>query len=85
MVTFKQKMDSCGKIYIVKPLRQMGLVNTIEIVPNAKAAVIYRAGTEPSEIIASLQVIIADFKHREKMQKKKGAEINSREAFPEPR
>ena len=73
MVTFKQKVDSCRKIYIVKPLRQMGLVNTIEIVPNAKAAVIYQAGTDPSEIIASLQVIIADLRHREKMQTKKEA------------
>jgi len=73
MVTFTQKMDSCGKIYIVKPLRQIGLVNTIEIVPNAKAAVIYRAGTKPSEIIASLQVIIADLRHREKLQAKKEA------------
>lgn len=71
MVTFRQKMDSNGKIYIVKPLRQAGLVNTIEILPNAKAAVIYQAGTKIEDILASLRIIMADLRHRAKMETKK--------------
>lgn len=64
-------MDSNGKIYIVKPLRQAGLVNTIEILPNAKAAVIYQAGTKIEDILASLRIIMADLRHRAKMETKK--------------
>jgi hypothetical protein len=71
MVTFKQKMDSSGKIYIVKPLRQAGIVDTIEIVPNAKAAVIYQAGTKTKDVLASLQIIAADLKHRAKIEAEK--------------
>jgi len=71
MVTFKTKMDNIGKIYIAKPLRQAGLVNTIEILPNAKAAVIYQYGTKIDDILASLDIIIADLKHRAKMEAEK--------------
>ena len=69
MVTFKTKMDNIGKIYIAKPLRQAGLVNTIEILPNSKAAVIYQADTKIEDIIASLKIIMADLRHRAKTQK----------------
>ena len=68
MVTFRQKIDSSGKIYIVKPLRQAGLVNTIEILPNARAAVIYQAGTKIEDILASLKVIMADLRTRAKRE-----------------
>jgi len=66
MVKFVQKLDRNNKVYIAKPLRQAGLVNTIEILPDAKAAVIYRAGTKTEDIIASLRIIIADLRHRAK-------------------
>jgi len=68
MVKFIQKLDRNNKVYIAKPLRQAGIINTIEIVPNAKAAVIYQAGTKISDILASLEVIIADLKHRAQME-----------------
>ena len=61
-------MDSSGKIYIVKPLRQAGLANTIEILPNAKAAVSYQAGTKIEDILASLRIIMADLRHRAKKE-----------------
>jgi len=64
MVKFIQKLDRNNRVYIAKPLRQAGLVNTIEILPNARAAVIYQAGTEISDILESLEIIIADLKHR---------------------
>jgi len=66
MVKFKTTVDKNGRIYIAKPLRQSGLVNTIEIVPNAKAAVIYRADTSIEDILASLRIIMADLRHRAK-------------------
>jgi hypothetical protein len=61
-------MDNIGKIYIAKPLRQAGLVNTIEILPNAQAAVIYQTGTRTEDILASLEIIKADLKHRQKTE-----------------
>jgi len=71
MVTFKTKMDSTGRIYIARPIRNSGIVNVIEILPNTKAAVIYEAGTEIEDILASLRVIIADLKQRLKAETKK--------------
>jgi len=70
MVTFKTKMDNIGKIYIAKPLRQAGLVNTIEILPNSKAAVIYQAGTKINDILDSLEIIMADLRHQAKRETK---------------
>lgn len=74
MVKFRQKMDTQGKIYIVKPLRESGLTGVIEIVPNAKAAVIYREGTSLEDVLASLDVITADLRHQAKMETEKEAE-----------
>ena len=71
MVTFKTKMDSTGRIYIARPIRESGLVNNIEILPNAKAAIIYRAGTKISDILASLEIIVADLKHRAQVETEK--------------
>jgi len=71
MVKFVQKLDRNNKVYIAKPLRQAGLVNTIEIQPNAQAAVIYREGTKTEDIIKSLRIIIADLKHRAKVEAEK--------------
>ena len=68
MVKFVQKLDRNNKVYIAKPLRQAGLINTIEILPNAKAAVIYQAGTKISDILASLRIIMADLRIHAKME-----------------
>lgn len=69
MVKFVQKLDRNNKVYIAKPLRQAGFVNTIEILPNARAAVIYQVNTPIKDILASLKIIVADLKHRAKTQK----------------
>ena len=68
MVTFKTKMDSTGRIYIARPIRESGLVNSIEILPNAKAAVIYQAGTRIDDILSSLRVIMADLRNRARQE-----------------
>jgi hypothetical protein len=64
MVTFKTKMDPSCKIYIAKPLRQSGLVNTIEIVPNSKAAVIFQAGTRLEDVLLAIRIIAQEIEHR---------------------
>ena len=66
MVKFTQRLDRNNKIYVVKPLRQAGFVNTIEIVPNTKAAVIYEAGTRIVDVLSSLKIIIADLQQQAK-------------------
>lgn len=71
MVKFVQKLDRNNKIYIVKPLRQAGLTNTVEILPNSQAAVIYRAGTKIEDILASLKTITSDLEHRLKKETEK--------------
>jgi hypothetical protein len=68
MVKFVQKLDRNNKIYIAKPLREAGLINTIEILPNSQAAIIYRVGTKIGDILASLEIIMADLKHRQKTE-----------------
>lgn len=71
MVKFVQKLDQNNKVYIAKPLRSAGIVGSIEIVPNAKAAVIYQAGTKISDILASLEIIMADLRHCANMEPRK--------------
>jgi hypothetical protein len=61
-------MDVIGKIYICKPLRQSGLVNTIEIVPNSKAAVIFQAGTKLEDVLTSMHIIAQELEHRIKTE-----------------
>ena len=58
MVRFRQKLDRNNKLYIPKPLRELGLVGVIEIKPNTRIAVMYPEGSDPLRIIQSLKVII---------------------------
>ena len=71
MVRFTQKLDRNNKIYIVKPLRQTGLFDTVEIVPNSRVAVIFQSGTSISDILSSLRIIIADLQLQEKRESTK--------------
>ena len=68
MVRFRQKLDRNHKLYIVKPLRDSGLTNTIEILPNSQAAIIYRAGTKAADVLASLQTITLELQYRAKIE-----------------
>jgi len=69
VIKFKTKVDKNGRIYIAKPLRQSGIINSLEILPNSKAAVIYKADTPIEDIIASLKIILANLRQRAKSQK----------------
>jgi len=68
MVKFTQRLDRNNKIYIVKPLRESGLTNTSEILPNSQAAVIYKAGTPIKDIIASLETVMVDLRYHLKRE-----------------
>lgn len=68
MVKFTQRLDRNNKIYIVKPLRESGLTNTIEILPNSQAAVIYKAGTPIKDIVASLETVMVDLRYHLKRE-----------------
>lgn len=57
MVRFRQKVDRNNRIYLVRALREMGLDETIEILPSSKAAVIFSSKTSPLEVLQSIRVI----------------------------
>lgn len=54
-----------GHVYFSKNLRKI-LGDNMKILPNTNTAAIYAAGTDPSKVIASLEVIISDLKLRVK-------------------
>ena len=70
MVKFRTRMDSIGKIYIAKPLRESGLKNIIEIVPNTRAAVIFQAGTRLEDVLTSMRIITQELEHRLQTERK---------------
>lgn len=72
MVKFQTKMDAIGKIYIAKPLRQSGLVGTIEIVPDARAAVIFQVGTRLEDVLTSIRIIAQELEHRIQTELREG-------------
>lgn len=71
MVKFTQKLDRNNRIYIIKPLRQTGFVDVVDIVPNSKAAVIYPSGTKINDVLSSLKIIIADLQQQAKREAEK--------------
>ena len=64
MVRFETKIDSAGKIYIAKALRQSGLTDTIVIHPNSTAAVMHQAGTRIEDVLESIRIIVMDLQHQ---------------------
>ncbi len=70
MVTFRQKLDTQGKIYIRKALRDLGFDNEIEIAPNTRAAVMYPSNVPLGEVLDSLRIISQDLELRSKFAKK---------------
>jgi len=62
MVRFRQRLDRNKKIYIPKPLREVGFRDILEIRPNTHAAAIYPAGADLEKVVQSLEIIIQDLK-----------------------
>jgi len=74
MVKFKQRLDRNKKIYIPKPIRVMGFNSVIEISPNTRAAAMYPEGSNPHEVIRSLEWIIQGLKIAHTSAEKNGSQ-----------
>jgi bifunctional DNA-binding transcriptional regulator/antitoxin component of YhaV-PrlF toxin-antitoxin module len=72
MVQFKLKMDRNRKVYIPKAMREAGFTDTLELIPNAAAAVVYPSGTSLKQVQKSVQVILQDIQNRIKMAQEEG-------------
>jgi bifunctional DNA-binding transcriptional regulator/antitoxin component of YhaV-PrlF toxin-antitoxin module len=72
MVKFKVKANPSGQYYFPKEVRQE-LGEDLELICNAKAAVVYNAETSLETVLKSIEVIQKDLKHRVEMQKQKEA------------
>jgi bifunctional DNA-binding transcriptional regulator/antitoxin component of YhaV-PrlF toxin-antitoxin module len=63
MVELKTKITDAGVFYVPKELRDAyGL--RIKIIPNASAAVFFSRNARYEDVLASLEIISADIKHR---------------------
>jgi bifunctional DNA-binding transcriptional regulator/antitoxin component of YhaV-PrlF toxin-antitoxin module len=75
MVKFKVKANPSGQYYFPKEVRAE-LGEELELICDAKAAVVYSKDTPLEAILESLEIIQKDLKHRldlEKQQEAQGA------------
>ena len=70
MVKFKVKANPAGQYYFPKEVRQE-LGQNLELICNAKAAIVYSADTPIKTILESMEIIEKDLKHRLVMEKEK--------------
>lgn len=71
MVKFRVKANPSGQYYLPKEVREE-LGEKLELICNARAAVIFPEGTSLETVLQSLEVIQKDLRNRQ--------EINKREA-----
>jgi bifunctional DNA-binding transcriptional regulator/antitoxin component of YhaV-PrlF toxin-antitoxin module len=69
-VKFKASINPHGQIYLPSEIRTELNSNELEILGNARAIVLYPRGTQPSEVLRSLKVVIEDLKHRRELAEK---------------
>lgn len=67
MVKFKVKANPSGQYYFPKEVRQE-LGSNLELISNARAAVVYPEGTPIKTILTSLRIIQDDLQHRQQIQ-----------------
>jgi len=70
LVKFKVKANPAGQYYFPKEVRQE-LGQNLELICNAKAAIVYSADTPIKTILESMEIIEKDLKHRLVMEKEK--------------
>lgn len=68
MVKFKVKANPSGQYYLPKEVREE-LGKKLELICNAKAAVIFPEGIPLTTVLQSLEVIQKDLHHRSKLEK----------------
>lgn len=68
MVKFRLKANDFGQIYLPKEVREE-LGRSLELVGNAKTAVIFSAGLKAVDVLKSLRVLMLDLQHRAELEK----------------
>ena len=70
MVEFKLK-ESDGRLYLPKEIREAILENgEARAIPSFRGILLFRPSSEYQEIIESLEIIMADIKHRARVEEK---------------
>jgi len=64
---FELKTGPQGHVYFCKKIREV-LGEKMTMVPNASAAVVFKTGTTPEDVIRSIAIIAQDLKHHAHMQ-----------------
>lgn len=57
------KLSKVGNLYIPKKMRK-AFGNDVKIILNASAAVLFSQGTRYEDVLASMEIIEADIRHR---------------------
>jgi bifunctional DNA-binding transcriptional regulator/antitoxin component of YhaV-PrlF toxin-antitoxin module len=70
LVKFKASISPHGQIYLPSEIRAELNSKELEILGNTRAIVIYPRGTQPTEVLRSLKVVIEDLKHRRDLASK---------------
>jgi len=68
MVKFKVKANPSGQYYLPKEVREE-LGERLELICNAKAAVIFPEGLSLKTVIQSLEIIQKDLHHRRELER----------------
>jgi bifunctional DNA-binding transcriptional regulator/antitoxin component of YhaV-PrlF toxin-antitoxin module len=71
MVKFKIKANPSGQYYFPKEVREE-LGEKLELICNAKAAIVYSAETPIEIVLESIELIKKDLEHRLELQKTRG-------------
>jgi bifunctional DNA-binding transcriptional regulator/antitoxin component of YhaV-PrlF toxin-antitoxin module len=69
MVKFKVKANPQGQYYFPKEVREE-LGKQLELICNAKTAVVFSAETRLEVVLRSIEVITKDLRHRVELEKK---------------
>lgn len=67
MVKFKIKMNAYGQFYMPKEVREE-LGRRLELLGDAKTALLFPEGLSPTDVLRSLRVLVADLKHRAELE-----------------
>ena len=70
MVKFRIKANPVGQFYFPKEIREE-LGESLELIANAKTAVVFPEGTPLDIVLKSLDVIKSDLEHRLEMERRR--------------
>lgn len=75
MVQLETKVTESGVMYVPKEIRE-AFTRHMKIIPNARAAVFFPAKASYEDVLVSLEIIVADIKHRISMRERAKAETS---------